>query len=143
LAKVSSTKTVRCVLATGIPRQIAGRTPHLHRAGPGGTRWHAYCLKSGNTFLGGNPMNLDYSAEDQAFRQTVERFIEAALPPELRHMVRNRLRLGKDDFLQWHRIVHRQGWAGVSWPKEYGGTGWTAIEQHIWQEACALAGVPI
>jgi len=88
-------------------------------------------------------MNLDYSAEDQAFRQTVERFIEAALPPELRHKVRNHLRLGKEDFLQWHRIVHRQGWAGASWPKEYGGTGWTAIEQHIWQEACALAGAPI
>ncbi|MBV7484654.1 acyl-CoA dehydrogenase family protein [Bordetella sp. BOR01] len=88
-------------------------------------------------------MNFDYSAEDQAFRQTVERFIDTALPAELRHKVLNHLRLGKEDFLQWHRIVHRQGWVGASWPKEYGGTGWTAIQQHIWQEACALAGAPI
>jgi len=80
---------------------------------------------------------------NDGFRKTVEQFLQTALPAELRHKVVNHLHLGKEDFLRWHRIVHRQGWAGASWPVEYGGTGWTPMQQHIWQEACALAGAPI
>src|SRR5690606_3685711 len=35
------------------------------------------------------------------------------------------------------------GWVGSSWPKEYGGTGWSAVQQHIFAEECAAAGAPI
>lgn len=88
-------------------------------------------------------MKLNYRAEDERFRKTVMQFLKHALPDDLQHKVRNHLRLGKEDFLRWHRIVHAQGWAGASWPVAFGGTGWTPMQQHIWQEACALAGAPI
>jgi len=88
-------------------------------------------------------MDLNYSAEDEQFRDTVRAFLDAKLPDDLRHKVLNHLRLSKEDFLRWHRIVHEQGWVGASWPKEYGGTGWSAVQQHIFAEECAAAGAPI
>ncbi len=29
-----------------------------------------------------------------------------------------------------------------AWPVEYGGTGWSAVQRHIWEEECARAGTP-
>ncbi len=47
------------------------------------------------------------------------------------------------DYLKaWQKKVFEGGWAGISWPKEYGGRGAGVIEQSIFQEEFALAGVP-
>ncbi len=88
-------------------------------------------------------MDLNYSIEDKQFREMVQAFLETRLPDDLRRKVLNHLRLTKDDFLHWHRIVNERGWVGASWPKEYGGTGWNAVQQHIFAEECAIAGAPI
>jgi len=43
---------------------------------------------------------------------------------------------------QWQRKLHDQGYAGLSWPKEYGGRGATLIEQAIFGEEMARAKAP-
>ena len=87
-------------------------------------------------------MDLNYSAEDTAFRDTVRAFLDANLPPELQDKVRRHLRLAKEDFVRWHKLVAAQGWAAPAWPVEYGGPGWNATQRHIWEEECARAGTP-
>ena len=87
-------------------------------------------------------MDLNYSAEDLAFRDQVRAFLDANLPKDLQHKVLNHLRLSKDDYVRWHKIVAKQGWAAPAWPVEYGGTGWNAVQRHIWDEECARAGTP-
>ncbi len=87
-------------------------------------------------------MNLDDTPDLQAFRRELREFLATELPADLRAKVTGHLRLGKEDFVRWHRIVHARGWAGASWPEEYGGTGWTPLQQHIWDEECNLAGAP-
>jgi len=42
----------------------------------------------------------------------------------------------------WQRLLHAHGWAGVSWPVEHGGVGASVVEQAIYAEEAALAGVP-
>jgi alkylation response protein AidB-like acyl-CoA dehydrogenase len=42
----------------------------------------------------------------------------------------------------WQRRLYDGGWAGISWPKEFGGRGATLIEQAIFQEELARAGAP-
>ena len=42
----------------------------------------------------------------------------------------------------WTRILHRQGWSAPHWPLEYGGTGWSPLRRHVFEEECALAGAP-
>ena len=87
-------------------------------------------------------MDLYYSDEDLAFRDQVRAFLASHLPPELQHKVRQHLRLTRDDYVRWHRILAAQGWAAPGWPVEYGGPGWTPVQRHIFEEECALAGTP-
>ena len=87
-------------------------------------------------------MDLLYSDEDLAFRDRVRAFLASALPPELQHKVRQHLRLQRDDYVRWHRILAAQGWAAPGWPVEYGGPGWTPVQRHLFEEECALAGAP-
>jgi alkylation response protein AidB-like acyl-CoA dehydrogenase len=42
----------------------------------------------------------------------------------------------------WQRKLHDAGWAGLSWPKEYGGRGATLIEQAIFYEEMVRADAP-
>ena len=42
----------------------------------------------------------------------------------------------------WQRRVHEAGWAGLTWPREYGGQGATLVEQAIFQEEMVRARAP-
>jgi alkylation response protein AidB-like acyl-CoA dehydrogenase len=42
----------------------------------------------------------------------------------------------------WQRRLYEDGWAGISWPKDYGGRGATLMEQAIFQTELALASTP-
>jgi len=87
-------------------------------------------------------MDLNYSAEDEAFRATVRSFLDQHLPADLQLKVRAHRRLQREDYVRWHKIVAQQGWAAPAWPVEYGGPGWSAVQRHIWEEECARAGTP-
>src|SRR3954452_21719205 len=43
---------------------------------------------------------------------------------------------------EWQRKLSERGWAGLTWPTEYGGSGATQIEQAILFEECARARTP-
>ena len=85
-------------------------------------------------------MNLDFSPEDLAFRQEARDFIASAYPPALRAKQESGAELDKEEHLAWHRILAAKGWAAPSWPKEYGGPGWTPIQKFIFAEELASAG---
>ncbi|WP_377704691.1 acyl-CoA dehydrogenase family protein [Pseudoduganella sp. UC29_71] len=87
-------------------------------------------------------MDLNYSSEDLAFRDQVRAFLAANLPADLQQKVRKHLRLSREDYVRWHKIVAKQGWVAPAWPVEYGGPGWNATQRHIWEEECAIAGTP-
>src|SRR5208283_4779502 len=77
------------------------------------------------------PMNLDYTAEEDAFRTEVRAFMEAELPADIRAKVRLGRRMHKDDLMRWQKILHRRGWGAGMWPRRFGGADWTVVEQHI------------
>ncbi|MFZ6860999.1 acyl-CoA dehydrogenase family protein [Undibacterium sp. Ji67W] len=87
-------------------------------------------------------MDLNYTAQDLAFRDEVRSYLDAHLPADLQHKVRNHKRMNREDFVRWHKILAKQGWVGTGWPVEYGGTGWTPTQRHIFEEECARAGTP-
>lgn len=87
-------------------------------------------------------MELSYTPEEQAFREDVRGFIQQNLPTDIRDKVLNAKHMVKDDFLRWHRLLHKRGWVAPSWPVEHGGTGWSAVQKHIFEEEIAEAGAP-
>ena len=88
-------------------------------------------------------MDLDYAPEDEAFRTEVRQFLSAKLPLEMSSRVKARKALGKEQMLDWQRILHAQGWGAPAWPVESGGTGWNAVRQSIFDEECRAAGAPM
>ena len=87
-------------------------------------------------------MDLNYTADDLAFRDQVRAYLQENLPADLQHKVLNHKRLSKGDIVRWHKTLAKQGWVAPAWPVEYGGTGWSAVQRHIWEEECARAGTP-
>jgi len=87
-------------------------------------------------------MNLDLTPQEEAFRREVRAFVEANLPAATRRKVLNGESLTKEETAQWHKALYAKGWAGIGWPKQFGGTGWTPVQQHIFDVECADAGTP-
>jgi alkylation response protein AidB-like acyl-CoA dehydrogenase len=87
-------------------------------------------------------MDLNFTAAEQEFRMEIRRWVAESLPREISHKVHESLRLTRDDMQRWARILGKQGWLGWGWPKEFGGPGWNAVQRHLFEEECALAGAP-
>ena len=87
-------------------------------------------------------MDLAFSDEEVRFRNEVASFLIENLSSRLSQKVKLGKRLTKDDMDEWHSVLNNKGWLAVNWPKEYGGTGWTAVQKHIFDEECWSAGAP-
>jgi alkylation response protein AidB-like acyl-CoA dehydrogenase len=88
-------------------------------------------------------MDLNFTAEEQEFRTAARNFIAANLPADIAEKVRNGLRLGKDDYVRWQKILYRQGWGATMWPQQYGGAAWNPVQLYIFDEECSAAGAPM
>ena len=87
-------------------------------------------------------MNLEFTDSEIAFRKQVRTFLEHELPSEISRKVLEHKRVHKEDHLRWQKILYRQGWIAPGWQIEHGGTGWTAVQRHIFEDECAAAGAP-
>jgi alkylation response protein AidB-like acyl-CoA dehydrogenase len=87
-------------------------------------------------------MDLRFSEEDRAFQQMAREFIEESLPVDIREKVKGGLRLAKDDYVRWHKILAKKGWLVPEWPEEHGGTNWTPFQRYIFLEEQARAFAP-
>jgi alkylation response protein AidB-like acyl-CoA dehydrogenase len=87
-------------------------------------------------------MDLNFTPEESAFRQQVRSFMQEKLPADIRRKVLGGLIVERDDYVRWQRILHAQGWGAPSWPQQFGGPGWNATQQYIFEEESAAAGAP-
>ena len=87
-------------------------------------------------------MDLTYSAEDEAFRARLRAWLEVAVPehgpppPAGDWMARR----GYDT--AWQRKLHDAGYAGIAWPKAFGGQGLPVTQQLVYLEEYARADAP-
>ena len=83
------------------------------------------------------------STELNSFRTEVRDFLANNLTPEMRKAAALGFGIPKAIGQEWHKALFDQNWIAPSWPKEYGGTGWSLMQQHIFNEENALAGAPM
>jgi len=76
-------------------------------------------------------MALGLSNEDNAFRADVRAFLEHNLPKDIHEKMSEHRALSKDEIIHWQRILNKQGWATPSWPKAWGGPGWSLMQRYI------------
>ena len=84
-------------------------------------------------------MNLDLTAEEQAFREEARDWLRSNLPTDERPPEGQEMR---EFDLAWQRTLFDGGWAGINWPAEFGGRGLSDIQQMIWYEEFAKADPP-
>lgn len=87
-------------------------------------------------------MDLTWTPEERAFREEVQAFLKAKLPADLKAKAFSHHHLVRDDYVRWHLTLAEQGWGAPSWPKEYGGTGWNAMQRLIFEIESFKAGAP-
>ena len=78
-------------------------------------------------------MDLNYTAEDVAFRKQVRTWLEHNMPRHIQNL---------DERRAWHRRLYEAGYLGMGWPREYGGQGARPMEQAIVADEMARAGAP-
>ena len=87
-------------------------------------------------------MRLKETPEEQAFRRELRAWLDETLPtlppePPFEDWT------GKRAYdTGWQRRLFEAGYAGISWPKEYGGRGATPSEELIFLEETEKAGAP-
>jgi len=87
-------------------------------------------------------MRLEFTDEEQAFREEVRSFLRERLSKDISDKVLGGYELSREDHVQWQRRLHERGWGGMGWPVEFGGPGWNSLQQYIFEEESALAGGP-
>ena len=87
-------------------------------------------------------MNVNYTAEELAFRDEVRAFLTNELPADIAAKVKLGKHMSKEDHQRWQQILVKRGWYAPGWPVELGGTTWGPVEKHIFDEECAEFGAP-
>lgn len=89
-------------------------------------------------------MDIEWSAEERAFREEVRAFLARNLSDELRDAGRRMTSVYADHAasMQWQKILAARGWVAPAWPVEHGGCGWTAAQHYIFAREHARAGAP-
>ena len=85
-------------------------------------------------------MDLTFTSADDEFRDEVRTWLEENRPRDPRP-VHDRPAMREYD-LAWQRKQAADGWAGISWPTEYGGRGASLIQALIWFEEYGRQGLP-
>src|SRR6266481_2442140 len=89
-------------------------------------------------------MDFNYTPEQEAYRMEVRGWLEANQPPPLRPEEKERA----DENFLWERLklshkkLYDGGWAGLTWPKQFGGRGATFVEQVIFQQELGRLNLP-
>ncbi|HUY26685.1 MAG TPA: acyl-CoA dehydrogenase family protein [Candidatus Binataceae bacterium] len=90
-------------------------------------------------------MDFNWTPEQEAYRMEVRKWLEANQPPPLAQI--DEENTGDDAVWKrlkaWHTKLYEAGWAGLTWPKEYGGRGATFTEQVIFQQELGRLGLPM
>lgn len=84
-------------------------------------------------------MDIGFSSEETRFREECREWLVSNVPAEKRPLDAAE---AIDFDKAWQRRLFDAGWAGINWPKEYGGRGLSIVQQVIWLEEYAKAHAP-
>jgi len=88
-------------------------------------------------------MDINFSAEDLAFRDEVRDFFATEFDAETAKQLSGvQTESYKPGIVKWQKKLNAKGWIAPGWPKEYGGTGWSATQKFIYETERGAAGIP-
>lgn len=86
-------------------------------------------------------MELNYTEEQEEYRLKARDWLNKNIPRDWEKYRDNYNDLAKVQW-EWEKTIYEGGYAGISWPKKYGGQGLSMIEEIIFNEEKAIAKAP-
>lgn len=89
-------------------------------------------------------MDLNWSEAELAFRDEVRAFLAAAVDDDLRAAGTRMTSVYPDHHasIAFQKKLHARGWGAPSWPHEYGGCAWSAVQRYLFTRERLAAGAP-
>jgi len=89
-------------------------------------------------------MNLQFTQEELNFQKEVKGWIKENYPKDMkeRYMGSPNGHVTKDEHMKWQQALYAKGWAGINWPKEYGGAAFTASQKFMFNKEMSAASAP-
>src|SRR5690349_744943 len=88
-------------------------------------------------------MHLSYAPEQERLRGELRSYFAALMTPERRAGLEGGDYGDGEAYREVVRQLGRDGWLALSWPAEHGGRGGTMLDQLIFTDEAAAAGVPV
>ncbi len=91
-------------------------------------------------------MHIAYTPEQERLRGELRGYFSALMTPEARAALTDPAEGDYGNGDAYRAVVRRlgaDGWLALSWPREYGGRGGTMLDQLIFTDEAAIAGVPV
>ena len=88
-------------------------------------------------------MRIELTKEQRSLQGELREYFTALMTPEVRERTRNADFAENPDYKALIRQIGQDGWLGVGWPVEYGGKGFTPIEQYIFFNESQAAACPL
>ncbi|MFD0949138.1 acyl-CoA dehydrogenase family protein [Paraperlucidibaca wandonensis] len=87
-------------------------------------------------------MNLEFTREELEFQQSIRDWMGAHVTEDIRRCSALGEMPAKEQQQKWEQLLGKQGWLALTWPKQYGGPGWTATQRYIFDLERAMVGAP-
>src|SRR5881396_3278664 len=89
-------------------------------------------------------MDFEFSEEQEAFVQEVEKFLDQHERPEVMDVTRENMAQIVDTPPRraFMRKLGEHGWLGMTWPKAYGGGERAGVYEYLLNERLARRGAP-
>ena len=81
-------------------------------------------------------MDLHFSQEELDFQSSVKDWLKDNYPEDMRERYSNSPNghLTREEHMRWQKSLYEKGWAGINWPKEYGGAEFTAAQKYLFNK---------
>src|SRR5260370_36241735 len=87
-------------------------------------------------------MDLNLNQEELAFRDELRAWLAANVPTDWDERREESMEKRFGYLKRWQRKLYDGGWAGISWPREYGGRGASRLHEGLFWQEMAQAGAP-
>lgn len=91
-------------------------------------------------------MDFEYTPEQRQFRQDLREWLETNLPDdweESNYELPADMEEREEFLREWQRTLLDGGWAGITWPEEYGGRDASLLKQVIYNQEMARVNAPL
>jgi alkylation response protein AidB-like acyl-CoA dehydrogenase len=88
-------------------------------------------------------VDLAFTDEQEELRRELRAYFSGLMTPEIRQSLKGGDYGDGQAYKQVVRQLGQDGWLTITWPEEYGGRNASAMEQLIFLDEAAVAGVPV